>query len=546
MIPIKVQCGCGQKYAFDVEPVDEFMGNAVACPVCGIDGTAAANQLIAQHFAGQPSAAPSLRLDRHPGPQTVQPPIPRDLPNPTRARNSPRGKPAKKWFLPTLGGLVVVVVAGAALVVRSSLQSHAAPVASTAPSDGFPQTLAEFNAWYVEPPAGQNAATFYAQGLNTLAAIDTAGSSLPLLGKGKLPPLGTPLSGSMRSTLSGFVRSNKDAFQLFVQGSKHEQSRYPLDLSLGIETPLPHLGKFRKAIQFLELSAIVHAEVNEASNAANDLRIAVALARSLETEPVLTSQMVRATSVSVVVDALEQIVNRVTLPAESLTELSKAFQHIADWDAQGEGFTRGLVAERASSTALLHTPQKLLEVATAPGMDVPPELRDRMAARLQKNNKLTQEEQFLQSTFQQLLAARKEPLPDRLKVESLIHQKSAEAAGKKLAIIEWLVPSLARPPAKEAECLASARLGLTAIALEQFRAAHDNRYPATLSELTPACLSAVPLDPFDGQPLRYRTKGSGYTLYSIGPDLKDDGGERKTAKEGDILFEVVTPGKLGR
>jgi hypothetical protein len=89
MMPIKVQCGCGQKYAFDVEPVDGFMGNVVLCPVCGIDGTAAANQLIAQHFAGQRSAAPALRLDRHPSPPAVQPPIPRDLPNLARARNSP-------------------------------------------------------------------------------------------------------------------------------------------------------------------------------------------------------------------------------------------------------------------------------------------------------------------------------------------------------------------------------------------------------------------------------------------------------------------------
>jgi hypothetical protein len=522
------------------------MGYSVLCPVCGIDGTAAANVMIAQHFTGQRSAAPALRLDRHPSPPAVQPPIPRDLPNLTRTRNSPRAQATKKRLLPAIGGLVVLMVAGAVFVARDLLQSHHAPGASTAANDGFPHTLAELNAWYVEPPAGQNAATFYAQGFSALVAVKADGSSLPLLGKGKLPPLGTPLSVSMRSSLSGFVRSNKDALQWFVQGAKHEQSRYPVDLSLGIEAPLPHLGKLRHAVQLLELSAIVHAEANEGLNAANDVRIALGLTRSLETEPMLISQLVRARIVSVAVGALEQVVNRVALPSESLSELSKAFLHIEAWDAQGDGFTRGLIAERASSTALLRTPQKLLELVAAPGMDVPAELRDRMVARLQMHDKLTQEEQFFQNTFQQLLAARNEGLPDRLKVESLIQQNRVEAKGKKLAIIEWMLSGLAAPPVKEAECLASARLGLTVIALEQFRAAHDNCYPSALSELTPGCLSAVPLDPFDGQPLRYRTKGSGYTLYSIGPDLKDDGGERKTAKGGDILFEVVTPGKLGR
>jgi hypothetical protein len=53
MIPIKIQCGCGQKYAFDVEPVNGRMSSAVACPVCGADGTAAADAVIAQTLTEQ-------------------------------------------------------------------------------------------------------------------------------------------------------------------------------------------------------------------------------------------------------------------------------------------------------------------------------------------------------------------------------------------------------------------------------------------------------------------------------------------------------------
>jgi hypothetical protein len=62
-----------------------------------------------------------------------------------------------------------------------------------------------------------------------------------------------------------------------------------------------------------------------------------------------------------------------------------------------------------------------------------------------------------------------------------------------------------------------------------------------LSELTPNYLDATLTDPFDGQPLRYRKQGAGYVLYSIGPDLKDNSGERMTAKGGDLVFTVVTP-----
>lgn len=544
MMPIKVRCECGQKYAFDVEPVNGFMGEAVHCPVCGIDGTATANQLIAEQLASQCSAAPALRLDRHCAPPVAGPPIPRDLHNSARFRNSPHVKARKKWLLPALSGTVALVVVIGVFLAGGLGQSKPAN-SSVAVNDAFPHTLDELNAWYVEPPSGQNAATFFSQGFNALVAVNADGSTLPLLGKGKLPSLGTPLSASMRSSLAALMRSNKDALQFFVEGAKHEQSRYPLDLSLGIETTLPHLVKLKKAVQLLELSAIVHAEANDGLNAANYVRVALALTRSLEAEPVLFSQVVRAMSVSVAVGALEQTINRSTLPSESLSELSRAFQHIEAVDARGDGFNRGLVAQRLASAALLRTPEKLLQFVAAPGMDVPADQRDRMVARLQKAGKLTEEERFFEATFEQLLAARKEPLPARLNVESFIQQASAQAAGKKLAIIDWMLSGL-KGPAQEAESLASARLGLTAVALEQFRAAHENRFPANLSELTPTYLSAVPADPFDGQPLRYQTKASGYVLYSIGPDLKDDGGERKTAKTGDILFEVVTPGRVVR
>jgi hypothetical protein len=57
MIPIKIECGCGQRYAFDVEPVGGRMPSAVACPVCGADGTPAADAVIAQSVPAQPTVA---------------------------------------------------------------------------------------------------------------------------------------------------------------------------------------------------------------------------------------------------------------------------------------------------------------------------------------------------------------------------------------------------------------------------------------------------------------------------------------------------------
>lgn len=46
MVPVKIECGCGQRYSFDVEPVNEQMPCPVKCPACGLDGTSAANEAI--------------------------------------------------------------------------------------------------------------------------------------------------------------------------------------------------------------------------------------------------------------------------------------------------------------------------------------------------------------------------------------------------------------------------------------------------------------------------------------------------------------------
>jgi hypothetical protein len=53
MMPVKIECACGQHYAFDVEPVNGRMPSAVACPACGADGTASANDQISQQMAAQ-------------------------------------------------------------------------------------------------------------------------------------------------------------------------------------------------------------------------------------------------------------------------------------------------------------------------------------------------------------------------------------------------------------------------------------------------------------------------------------------------------------
>ncbi|MGD0206435.1 MAG: PQQ-binding-like beta-propeller repeat protein [Verrucomicrobiota bacterium] len=62
---IKVQCPCGTRYAFDVEPVYGRMPVRVNCPGCGADGTDLANEVIRQKLA---AVAPVPVLQETPAP----------------------------------------------------------------------------------------------------------------------------------------------------------------------------------------------------------------------------------------------------------------------------------------------------------------------------------------------------------------------------------------------------------------------------------------------------------------------------------------------
>jgi hypothetical protein len=61
------------------------------------------------------------------------------------------------------------------------------------------------------------------------------------------------------------------------------------------------------------------------------------------------------------------------------------------------------------------------------------------------------------------------------------------------------------------------------LAVERYRRLYGH-WAQSLEVLVPSQLKEVPLDPYDGQRLRYRPLADGILIYAVGPDRKDDGG----------------------
>ena len=76
---------------------------------------------------------------------------------------------------------------------------------------------------------------------------------------------------------------------------------------------------------------------------------------------------------------------------------------------------------------------------------------------------------------------------------------------------------------KEAMLEATILASRTGLACRLYKS-QTGEYPENLGALVPGILAEVPVDPFTGKALIFRREGSGFIVYSLGSNEKDDGG----------------------
>jgi hypothetical protein len=100
-----------------------------------------------------------------------------------------------------------------------------------------------------------------------------------------------------------------------------------------------------------------------------------------------------------------------------------------------------------------------------------------------------------------------------------------EISNSSTPLIRELMPRLTNFSKAHRRNQANLRCALCAVAAERYRV-RRGAWPASLKELADqGLIESVPIDPFDGQPIRYkRVVGEGVSVYSVGDDGEDNGG----------------------
>ena len=129
--------------------------------------------------------------------------------------------------------------------------------------------------------------------------------------------------------------------------------------------------------------------------------------------------------------------------------------------------------------------------------------------------------------------------------EAVQRMESAEPTPRLSSfLVHMLLPSYSRAVELHVETVARLRCAAAGLAAERFRLDND-QFPDSIDVLVPQYLDAVPIDPFDQQPIRLAVNDDGIVIYSVGPDRVDDGGDVTAGEHGirppDRGFRLLEP-----
>ncbi len=135
--------------------------------------------------------------------------------------------------------------------------------------------------------------------------------------------------------------------------------------------------------------------------------------------------------------------------------------------------------------------------------------------------------EFVDTWMRRMEEASALPLRDRPKIEALNAEfhDAIDAAPVRLLLPRVLMPALAQASSAYARDAASMDAAAAACAVLRYRLDHAGALPARVEDLVPSYLATVPEDPWTGKPARIATGAGGFSLYSVGEDLVDGGGD---------------------
>ena len=294
----------------------------------------------------------------------------------------------------------------------------------------------------------------------------------------------------------------------------HEYAGFPLDFEDGMEIALPNLAPMRGFMRLLAMQAELAAARGAFDEADRHLALGLRMSRFAEETPTIIGGLVGAAVRGVGSHALERILSRYTLPPVAFPLVR---QELATVDPAAN-FRRAIIGERATTyitmIGLYHDPAN-------------PMIASNIAPMLREYTRIVDAARLDVPIEDWDLGP-----PPNLTIVAVLP--------------DILLPAMRRTLMAFRRDAAGIRSVQIALAVEAYRL-DRGVLPDTLDALLDGYLEAIPTDPFDGEPMRYRVLEDGYVIYSVYIDGVDHGGEKAESHRedsvGDWPFRVRRAGQ---
>jgi hypothetical protein len=333
---------------------------------------------------------------------------------------------------------------------------------------------------------------------------------------------------------------------------------FHLDYGGGFSVLLPHLAPLKRCEQHLSITAICDLQRGDPESATLKIRAMLAIVKGMENERLIVSQLHRIAIANIAVAATWELIQSPKVTDEQLATLQR------EWTAAEflYGAENALLMQRAlcedAAARMRQSSTEFREQATMYSRNSTPgpsgwfDQAANMAVLKTKESvwrfawsdpdelKMLRGQQIILDSIR--LARRGQPFESALRQQETglaalgVRVQSSDPDRTLYGIDENVssmmsqsLLSIQRFSYRIFRIEAVRQLVIGAIALKRYQLGHGI-YPTRLSGLTPEFVAAVPHDPVDGKPLRYRLNSDGtFILYSVGEDEKDDGGDPSPA-----------------
>lgn len=450
-----------------------------------------------------------------------------------------RWLPSRRWALIALvlgSPLLFIFLSVGVVALRFALENWEGQAAvddeiARIQAAGEPITVEDLYAYHRLPPSTLDATASWTAALESFDEGQLKeGQHLPFVGDGDETLMRPEVADSSAADVKQFLAAFESRLASAHAAAKSSgQCRFPVKFEDGQYALYQHAHNALTLSRLLKLEVRQRLYEGDISGALESLETLLALGNSMEHQLSLLEHLVRGSTFGKAVEEGECILNEVQLSDTQLADLQESFQSLE----LHASFTRATIGDRAMGYLAVQHPETIDDFDPAVlfmlRLAIPPASKIYLGAMSEK------------------VAASRQAYPEALTRSTQIDDQLLERSkeGNAFERLKYASPlmlaSLSKSAfASNAHRIAARDITVAAIASERHRLEKGD-YPESLPLLVPEYLEAVPSDPFDGQPLRFKKSQQEVVLYSVGINGVNDLGDATKDEKGvkrDIVLRI--------